>query len=109
MAAQIMSTGEHPKDEQHLPRDVVAGDTLDLNSVLSTCQMSIPDMAFSEYDDFKDDLQMVEMTPADLTRELGLSKNTVYAWGQFTIPDYAKAYLQLRMELYDYRLRYGEL
>ncbi len=66
-------------------------------------------MECSEYEDFKDDLQMIQMTQADLTRELGLSKNTVYAWGQFTIPSYAKAYVELKMQLYDYNLRYGQL
>ena len=80
-----------------------------MSSVIHECQTTLPDMVFSEYEDFKDDLQMIQMTPADLTRELGLSKNTVYAWGQFTIPSYAKAYIELKVELYDYHLRYGEL
>ena len=71
--------------------------------------MTVESMEFSEYEDFMDDLHMIKTSAAQLGRELGLGKNTVYSWKRWGVPKYAKAYLDVKTQLTDYKIRHGKI
>lgn len=107
--AAFMRPNGHSEDEQDSSGVLAAGDTLSLDFIIGSVQMTIESMEFSEYEDFMDDLQMIESSGAELSRELGLGKNTVYSWKRWGVPTYAKAYLDVKTQLTDFKLRYRKI
>ena len=106
--AEAVPEVRYSKDELDQERVLGASDTvIDITGILAQCQITIPNMKFSEYEDFMDDLKMLGTTAAQFGRDLGLGRNTVYSWKKWGVPQYAKAYLHVKMELSDYQIRYG--
>lgn len=105
VVAEAVQQTRHTEDELNPDGVLGAGETIDIGTIIDRCQMNVSDMSATEYEDFHDDLLMLGISAAQFGRDIGLSKNTVYSWKHWMIPQYARAYMHARIELADLKAR----
>eukprot|EP00914_Ancora_sagittata_P030334 GHVO01060597.1.p6 GENE.GHVO01060597.1~~GHVO01060597.1.p6 ORF type:complete len:108 (-),score=16.08 GHVO01060597.1:1421-1744(-) len=89
------------KNEQQGERVLGLSDTIDITGLIFSCEGGFLALESDDYEEFMEDLRLMNVTAAEIGRELGLGKNTVYSWKQWTVPQYAKAYVELKLKLHD--------
>lgn len=58
-----------------------------------------PDIGCTDYDGLIADLEILELTPANLAEQLGISIRSVYQWKKTGVPQYAQSYLDRLMDI----------
>lgn len=53
----------------------------------------------TDYDAFREDMRLAGVTVRELAEALGRNAGAVYGWKQAKVPQYAKAWIDLKLEI----------
>ena len=53
----------------------------------------------TDYEGFREDLRLAGVTVKELAKALGRNQGAIYGWKQSRVPDYAKAWVELKLQI----------
>ena len=75
-------------------------DEIIYNGKLARVPLGAPfSLNLTDYDAFREDMRLAGISVKELAEALGRNVGAVYGWKQTRVPEYAKAWVQLQLEI----------